>query len=129
VTITASTIKPPARYGRFNRTEANKTTHHPNGELFEKTPSGIPTEETLNTGSSLEHNPYPYSKEVAEKDAWKIDQAPPQRGLFQMAPMEGLSACGRSARLRRLSNRLLMSEVRITACPWRIRSFSPTTMI
>ena len=90
------------------------TTHHQTGALFEKTPSGIPTEENFNTGSSLEHNPYPYSKGVAEREAWKINPAPSQRGLFQMARMEELSACGQSARLRRLSNRLLMSAFRIT---------------
>jgi hypothetical protein len=35
------------------------------------------------------------------------------RALSALARMEGLSACGRSARLRRLSNTDLMSEVRI----------------
>ncbi len=37
-----------------------------------KAPGGVLTEEVWNTSSSLEHNPYSYSKTVAEKEAWKI---------------------------------------------------------
>lgn len=36
------------------------------------TPKGVFTEEIWNTASSLEHQPYSYSKTVAEREAWKI---------------------------------------------------------
>lgn len=39
---------------------------------LEKTPDGIFTEEIWNTSSSLEHQPYSYSKTVAEREAWAI---------------------------------------------------------
>lgn len=35
-------------------------------------PGGVLTEEVWNTSSSLDHNPYPYSKTVAEHKAWEI---------------------------------------------------------
>lgn len=35
-------------------------------------PGGVLTEEIWNRSSSLEHNPYPYSKTVAEKKAWEL---------------------------------------------------------
>ncbi|GAB5389642.1 MAG: NAD-dependent epimerase/dehydratase family protein [Alphaproteobacteria bacterium] len=38
----------------------------------ENVPNGIFTEAQWNESSSLEHNPYPYSKTVAEREAWKI---------------------------------------------------------
>ena len=38
------------------------------------TPKGIFTEEIWNTSSSLEHQPYSYSKTVAEKEAWEINR-------------------------------------------------------
>jgi dihydroflavonol-4-reductase len=37
-----------------------------------KTPNGAFTEEIWNTSSSLEHQPYSYSKTVAEQEAWRI---------------------------------------------------------
>lgn len=37
-----------------------------------KAPGGILTEEVWNTSSSLTHQPYSYSKTVAEKEAWNI---------------------------------------------------------
>lgn len=37
-----------------------------------KAPGGVLTEEIWNTSSSLTHQPYAYSKTVAEKEAWKI---------------------------------------------------------
>ncbi|MGB5541987.1 MAG: NAD-dependent epimerase/dehydratase family protein, partial [Gammaproteobacteria bacterium] len=42
---------------------------------LQQTPGGVFTEEIWNTSSSLAHNPYSYSKTVAEKEAWKINQA------------------------------------------------------
>lgn len=38
----------------------------------QETPGGILTEEIWNTTSSLQHNPYSYSKTVAEREAWAI---------------------------------------------------------
>lgn len=37
-----------------------------------KTPNGIFTEDIWNTSASLEHQPYSYSKTLAEKEAWAI---------------------------------------------------------
>ena len=39
---------------------------------LQKTPNGVFTEEMWNTSSSLDHQPYSYSKTVAEKEAWAI---------------------------------------------------------
>ena len=39
---------------------------------IDDTPDGIFTEEIWNTSSSLDHQPYAYSKTLAEKEAWKI---------------------------------------------------------
>ncbi|WP_340112199.1 NAD-dependent epimerase/dehydratase family protein [Maribellus mangrovi] len=39
---------------------------------LEDTPNGIFTEEIWNTSSSLKHQPYSYSKTVAEREAWQI---------------------------------------------------------
>ena len=41
---------------------------------LKQTPHGIFTEEIWNTSSSLDHQPYSYSKTVAEKEAWKINE-------------------------------------------------------
>ena len=38
----------------------------------EKVPNGVFTEEIWNTTASLEHQPYAYSKVLAEKEAWEI---------------------------------------------------------
>lgn len=37
-----------------------------------KTANGVLTEEDWNTSSSISHQPYPYSKTLAEKEAWTI---------------------------------------------------------
>ncbi|MGH8778512.1 NAD-dependent epimerase/dehydratase family protein [Paraburkholderia sp.] len=39
---------------------------------LDNTPNGIFTEEIWNTSSSLKHQPYSYSKTLAEQEAWKI---------------------------------------------------------
>ena len=39
-----------------------------------KVPGGMFTEEHWNTSSSVDHQPYPYSKVVAEKEAWEIQK-------------------------------------------------------
>lgn len=41
----------------------------------EKIPGGVFTEAVWNTTSSVKNNPYPYSKVLAEKEAWKICDA------------------------------------------------------
>jgi nucleoside-diphosphate-sugar epimerase len=40
---------------------------------LKKTPEGIFTEEIWNTSSSLDHQPYSYSKTLAEREAWMIN--------------------------------------------------------
>ncbi len=42
-----------------------------NADLLD-VPNGILTEDLWNTSSSLEHQPYSYSKTVAEREAWRI---------------------------------------------------------
>ena len=49
-------------------------------------PNGIFTEEDWNTSSSVKHNPYPYSKTVAEKEAWKIQQSQDKWSLVVINP-------------------------------------------
>ncbi|MBD3383944.1 NAD-dependent epimerase/dehydratase family protein [candidate division KSB1 bacterium] len=44
-----------------------------NSEL-EETPDGVFSEQNWNTTSSLEHQPYSYSKTIAERKAWEICQ-------------------------------------------------------
>ncbi|KRA39194.1 MULTISPECIES: NAD-dependent epimerase/dehydratase family protein [unclassified Nocardioides] len=44
------------------------------------------TEADWNTTSSLEHQPYPYSKTVAEKDAWSIAEAQERWDLVTIHP-------------------------------------------
>jgi dihydroflavonol-4-reductase len=39
---------------------------------LEKTPNGVFTEEIWNTGSSVDHQAYSYSKTLAEREAWEI---------------------------------------------------------
>ncbi|MGB5588989.1 MAG: NAD-dependent epimerase/dehydratase family protein [Gammaproteobacteria bacterium] len=53
---------------------------------LQQTPGGVFTEEIWNTSSSLAHNPYSYSKTVAEKEAWKINQAQSRWDLVVINP-------------------------------------------
>ncbi|MCP4936059.1 MAG: NAD-dependent epimerase/dehydratase family protein, partial [bacterium] len=53
---------------------------------LEKTPNGVFTEEIWNTSSTLAHNPYSYSKTVAEKEAWKINEAQSRWDLVVINP-------------------------------------------
>jgi nucleoside-diphosphate-sugar epimerase len=53
---------------------------------LEKTPNGIFTEEIWNTSSSLDHQPYSYSKTLAEKEAWKINEKQTCWDLVVMNP-------------------------------------------
>lgn len=51
-----------------------------------KAPGGILTEDIWNTSSSLTHQPYSYSKTVAEKEAWKIVEQQSRWGLVVINP-------------------------------------------
>ncbi len=53
---------------------------------LEKAPGGAFTEEIWNTTSSLEHQPYSFSKTVAEKEAWKIADAQDRWRLVVINP-------------------------------------------
>ena len=51
-----------------------------------KTPNGVFTEEIWNTSSSLDHQPYSYSKTVAEQEAWKINKKQSRWDLVVINP-------------------------------------------
>jgi len=53
---------------------------------LKKTPNGIFTEDIWNTSSSLEHQPYSYSKTLAEKEAWKINEKQTRWKLVTVNP-------------------------------------------
>ena len=53
---------------------------------LQKTPNGIFTEDIWNTSSSLEHAPYSYSKTLAEKEAWKINEKQDRWELVTVNP-------------------------------------------
>ena len=50
------------------------------------TPNGIFTEEIWNTSSSLDHQPYAYSKTLAEKEAWKLNEKQTRWDLVTINP-------------------------------------------
>ncbi|MCA9573430.1 MAG: NAD-dependent epimerase/dehydratase family protein, partial [Myxococcales bacterium] len=50
------------------------------------TPNGVFTEEVWNTSSGLQHNPYSYSKTLAEKEAWRLHDAQDQWKLVVVNP-------------------------------------------
>jgi dihydroflavonol-4-reductase len=52
----------------------------------QRAPNGVLTEEVWNTSSSLEHQPYSYSKTLAEKEAWNIARAQSRWDLVVMNP-------------------------------------------
>ncbi len=53
---------------------------------LEKTPNGVFTEEIWNTTSSIDHQPYSFSKTVAEKEAWKMAGAQDRWKLVVINP-------------------------------------------
>ena len=53
---------------------------------LKNTPNGVFTEEIWNTTSSLEHQPYSYSKTVAEREAWRIAEAQSRWDLVVVNP-------------------------------------------
>jgi len=53
---------------------------------LKKTPNGVFTEEIWNTSSSLTHQPYSYSKTLAEKEAWTICEKQDRWDLVTINP-------------------------------------------
>ncbi len=53
---------------------------------LERTPKGVFTEEVWNTTSSLTHQPYSYSKTLAEREAWKINEQQTRWDLVVINP-------------------------------------------
>jgi len=53
---------------------------------IEQSPNGIFTEEDWNSTSSADHQPYPYSKTIAEKEAWSIAEEQDQWDLVVVNP-------------------------------------------
>ena len=53
---------------------------------IEQSPNGIFTEEDWNSTSSADHQPYPYSKTIAEKEAWSIAGGQDQWDLVVVNP-------------------------------------------
>jgi len=53
---------------------------------LEDTPNGVLTEEIWNTTASLNYQPYSYSKTMAEKEAWKINEAQNRWDLVVINP-------------------------------------------
>jgi len=51
-----------------------------------KAPNGVLTEDVWNTTSSLDYQPYSYSKTLAEKKAWEINQSQNQWDLVTINP-------------------------------------------
>jgi len=51
-----------------------------------KTPAGKFTEEVWNTSSSIDHQPYSYSKALAEREAWRIAEAQDRWTLVTVNP-------------------------------------------
>ncbi|WP_298964548.1 NAD-dependent epimerase/dehydratase family protein [uncultured Roseibium sp.] len=52
----------------------------------EKAPGGVLTEAIWNTTASLSHQPYSYSKTLAEREAWKLAQAQDRYKLVAVNP-------------------------------------------
>ena len=50
------------------------------------TPNGVFTEEVWNTSSSVDHQPYSYSKTLAEREAWKMAEAQDRWKLVVVNP-------------------------------------------
>lgn len=86
-----------------------------NAELADL-PGGIFTEEHWNTTSSLTHNPYPYSKVMAEKAAWEMAKAQDRWQLVVINPSfvigPGLSPYGTSESfkvIQQMGNGMMMA--------------------
>lgn len=53
---------------------------------LENTPDGVFTEEVWNTSASLDHQPYSYSKTLAEREAWEIAEKQSRWDLVVINP-------------------------------------------
>jgi dihydroflavonol-4-reductase len=53
---------------------------------LEDAPGGVLTEEIWNTSSSVDHQPYSYSKTLAEREAWEINGAQDRWDLVTINP-------------------------------------------
>jgi len=53
---------------------------------LDKTPKGVFTENIWNSSSSLQHQPYSFSKTLAEKEAWRIAEAQDRWDLVTVNP-------------------------------------------
>ena len=90
----------PARQGTSNVFESAKTTSTVKRVVLTSsvaaiygdnvdialTPDGVFTEKEWNVTSSAEHQPYPYSKTIAEKEAWVIAKEQDQWDLLTINP-------------------------------------------
>jgi nucleoside-diphosphate-sugar epimerase len=56
------------------------------GSDLKKTPNGVFTEEVWNTTASLSYQPYSWSKTLAEKEAWKINEQQDRWDLVVINP-------------------------------------------
>ena len=67
---------------------------------LQKTPDGVFTEEIWNTSSSVEHQPYSYSKTLAEREAWEVCGEQERWDLVTVNPSlvmgPGVNPCGTS---------------------------------
>ena len=85
------------------------------------TPNGVFTEETWNSSSSLQHQPYSFSKTLAEKEAWKIAAAQDRWDLVAVNPSlvigPGISPFGTSGSFD-LVRRLGDGTMRIGTARW-----------
>lgn len=63
-----------------------------------KVPGGILTEDNWNETSSVDHNPYPFSKTLAEREAWRIAESQSRWDLVVINPsfVLGPTLSGRS---------------------------------
>jgi dihydroflavonol-4-reductase len=88
---------------------------------LDRTAHGVFTEETWNSSSSLQHQPYSYSKTVAEKEAWKIAGAQDRWDLVAVNPSlvigPGISPFGTSGSFD-LVRRLGDGTMRIGTARW-----------
>ena len=71
--------------GRVVLTSSCAAIYGDNADLKD-TPDGLFTEEIWNTSSSLDHQPYSYSKTLAEKEAWKLNEKQTRWDLVTINP-------------------------------------------
>lgn len=79
------TVNKTATVGRVVVTSSIVAIYGDNKDI-ELAPNKILTERQWNTTSTLEHNPYRYSKTLAEKEAWRIHDAQSRWKLVALNP-------------------------------------------